>query len=100
MMEYSSNQLKQIQSLGMLGYDYEKCANVMEPDDPDEAKEFDRAQLIRDLKNPKSTAHQYYKKGWDKGQYQIDLKLYNMAMKEGNMKALEKYEQRQAYRNT
>ena len=86
-VEYDEESLKKITSAGMLGYDVDKIINVFDIDPKNEK------QFRKDFNNKKSEVAKAYKKGQDKGEYVIDIKLFNMA-KEGDLQALEKYEQR------
>lgn len=82
---YSTEFLKQITEMGMLGYDVDKIINVL--DIPD-IKQF-RIDFI----TIGSEIRQAYKQGQDKLDYEIDMKLLSLA-KEGDIKALEKFERR------
>lgn len=82
---YSEEILKQLSNLGALGYSCEKCINVLDIEDE---KTFEK-----DFKNPASIVGKAYQKGVDKADYAIDSKLFQKA-REGDLKALEKYEQR------
>lgn len=76
--------------MGILGYKVEKCINIL---DIAEGEEDD---FRADFSDPASAIARSYQKGKDKGDYQIDMKLYQKAS-EGDLKALAKYEERKAY---
>ena len=84
-MIYSDEQLKKITTLGTLGYPASKCINIL---DIKEEKEF-----IKDFFDNKSPVFKAYQKGRDIADYAIDQKLLELA-KNGDLKALEKYEER------
>lgn len=87
-MKYTAEQIKQMVHMGILGYSKEKCINIL---DIDNEKQFEI-----DFSNPQSEIHKAYKKGVDKADYAIDIKLFEKA-KDGDLKALQKYEERKAY---
>lgn len=87
-MDYTDEFLKKITGLGTLGYPLEKILNVL--DVPDEAA------FAADFYQPGSTVARAYQKGVDQADYVIDMKLFELA-KGGDMKALEKYEERKIY---
>ena len=91
-MTYTEEQLKKMIHMGILGYPVEKCINILDIESKDES------QFISDFNSPQSELAKAYQKGKDKGEYQIDMKLYQKAT-EGDMKALQKYEERKAYQN-
>jgi len=91
-MEYSEEVLKKMVHMGILGYPVEKCINILDVEPKDEK------QFTEDYNNSESELAKAYQKGKDKGEYQIDMKLYQKAT-EGDMKALQKYEERKAYQN-
>lgn len=69
--------------MGTLGYPSSKIINVLDIDD--------EKQFTKDFDNPRSEVAKAYKKGVDKADFIIDSKLFEMA-KNGDLKALEKYE--------
>lgn len=87
-MAYTPEQIKQMVHMGILGYSCEKCINIL---DIENEKEFEK-----DFADPKTEIYKSYKKGVDKSDYAIDLKLFELA-KGGDLKALQKYEERKAY---
>ncbi len=86
-MEYNEDFLKKIVGVGTLGYSIEKIINVLDISDND------INNFILDFKNKNSVVYKNYKKGLDKSDYAIDMKLFELA-KNGDLKALEKYEKR------
>jgi len=84
-MEYSEEFLKKIVQVGILAYPFEKIINVFDIENIEVFK--------NDFFNKESIIYKNYKKGIDKADFAIDLKLYNMA-KDGDLKALEKFEKR------
>lgn len=82
-MEYTEEFLKKIMQSGILNYPLSKIVNIIEVDD--------EIQFYIDFDNPKSPVGKAYKKGIDKADFILDLKLFDMA-KDGDLKALEKYE--------
>lgn len=74
--------------MGILGYSCEKCINILDIENEQEFK--------KDFVTPTSEVFKNYKKGVDKADYAIDLKLFDKA-KDGDLKALAKYEERKAY---
>ena len=91
-MEYDEKFIKTVVNLGGLGYDIEKSVNVL-----DIEKEADIAQFRKDFLDKNSPIFKAYKRGQDKAEFAIDIKLFQKAT-EGDMKALQKYEERQAYK--
>lgn len=84
-MEYSEEFLKKMVQCGTLGYPVSKIINVFDIDD--------EAQFIKDFDNKQSLVYKHYQKGIDKADFILDSKLFEMA-KEGDLKALAKYEER------
>lgn len=79
--------LEKMVDLGSLGYPPEKCANVLR---------LTGADRIDFLKNFMDKTHElsiHYKMGEDAADFEIDSKILQLA-KTGDMKAIEKYEQR------
>lgn len=89
MKKYSDEFLKQVLSVGLLGYPLAKVINVLDIEDAD-ADDF-----RRDFNNPASEIYKAYHKGLDKADYEIDIQLFEMA-RSGDLKALEKFEERKA----
>lgn len=87
-MEYSDEFLKKVSSLGMLGYSMSKIINVLDVED--------EAQFELDFNDKKHPVHRAYQKGKDKADFQIDKKLFDLAIS-GDMKALTKYEERRDF---
>lgn len=86
--EYSEETIKTMVHMGILGYDVEKCLNIVEVED--------EQQFKKDFETPGSAIAKAYKKGKDKADYAIDMKLFEKA-KSGDLKALQKYEERKEY---
>lgn len=89
-MSYTEDFLKKMVSVGTLGYSAQKIINVL---DVPEDKEGD---FLVDFEEPSSEVYKAYKKGLDKADYAIDMKLFEKA-REGDLKALQKYEERKYY---
>ncbi len=92
-MKYTEEFLKKIVSVGTLGYSVYKIINVLD------VEEKDHEQFINDFNNPRHEVYKNYKKGLDKADYAIDMKLFEKA-REGDLKALAKYEERKYYEQT
>lgn len=75
-----------IVSFGIVHYPLDKILNIL-PDD------VDRDDFTRQFDDPSSDVAKAYQKGMDRSDYDIDIRLFEMA-KAGDMKALEKYEER------
>jgi len=90
-MIFSEEILKKVVHFGILSYPVDKSLNIL--DLPSELEE----QFITDFNNPKSEVAKNYKKGQDKAEYAIDIKLFEMA-KEGDLKAIKEYELRKKNR--
>jgi len=89
-MDYTEDFLKKIVNLGTLGYDVEQAINILDIEDKD------INSFTNDWNRPSSVVSRSYKKGVDKADYAIDLKLFKLAT-EGDLKALQKYEERKSY---
>ena len=87
-MTYTEDQLKKMIHMGILGYDVDKCINILDIEN--------EGQFKRDFNNKNSEIAKAYQKGVDKGDYSIDIKLFEKA-RDGDLKALAKYEERKAY---
>lgn len=90
-MKYDDEFLKKVESLGILGYPVQKCINILDIGDTEVN------QFTTDFNSPESKVKKAYQKGVDKAEYAIDSKLFNKA-KEGDLKALQKFEDRQSAR--
>lgn len=77
-------------SFGIVRYPLDKILNII-PDD------VDRDEFITQFNDPNHPIAKAYQKGIDRSDYDIDIRLFEMA-KSGDMKALEKYEERQYLR--
>lgn len=87
---YTTEQLGKMQHMGILGYPFEKVVNIMDIEDSQ------LEQFKKDWNNPESELMRKYQQGVDKAEYAIDIKLFELASK-GDLKALQKYEERKAY---
>jgi hypothetical protein len=74
-----------LKNMGALGYPIERIISVMDIDDP----ELFKAQF----ENKDSDVAIAYKKGKDKAEYLIDIKLFEMATS-GDLKAISVFESR------
>lgn len=90
-MAYSEDILKKMVNMGILGYTPDKIANILDIDNNTDVNKF-----IFDFNNPDSDISRAYRKGVDKSDYSLDMKLYKMAS-DGDLKALQKYEERKSY---
>lgn len=79
--------LENIVSFGIVGYPLDKILNIL-PDDVDKDK------FSKEFLNKNSKIFKAYQKGVDRRDYDIDIRLFEMA-KSGDMRALEKFEERQ-----
>ena len=84
-MEYNEDFFKKMVQVGTLGYPLSKIINVLDIEDT--------IQFTKDFDNPKSKVAISYQKGIDKADFVLDSKLFDMA-KGGDLKALDKYEDR------
>jgi len=84
-MEYSEDFLKKMVQCGTLGYPVSKIINVFDINNEE--------QFVKDFDNKNSMIYKHYQKGIDKADFILDSKLFEMA-KEGDLKALAKYEER------
>ena len=85
---YNSEEIEQIVNFGVFEYDSAKIANILKKD----IKEVEK-ELIQ----KKSEMSILMQTGRDMSDYVIDLKLFELA-KSGDMKALEKLEERKRQR--
>jgi hypothetical protein len=74
-------------SFGIVRYPLDKILNII-PDD------VDKDEFTQQFNDPTHAIAKAYKKGIDRSDYDIDIRLFEMA-KSGDLKALEKYEERQ-----
>jgi hypothetical protein len=84
-MEYSEDFLKKLVSLGTLNYSIKKIINVLDIEDVED--------FTIDFNDKESPVYKAYNKGKDKGEFSLDLKLFELA-KAGNLEALKKFELR------
>jgi hypothetical protein len=88
-MEYTADQLKKIVNLGTLGYDVEKCINVLDVED--------EAAFKKEFATPGTTVYKAYKKGQDIADFAIDSKLFEMA-RQGDINAMREFERKKRIR--
>jgi hypothetical protein len=90
-MKYTDTQLTTIKNCGAYQYSIDKCLRVLDlPTDQE-------VTFIEDFDDPDSEVYRQYNKGKDQADYYLDTKLFSLA-REGDMKALDKFEQRRALR--
>jgi len=89
-MKFSEEQKEIIINAGAFDYDLNKIANILD---------VDCKELKQQYKNINSEFYQLFKKGKDRFDYAIDNKLFQMA-RNGDIKALEKLEQRERIRKS
>lgn len=87
-MDYTDEILKKVQQCGMLGYPASKITNIL-----DIENDADINQFNIDFYTTGSIIEKNYRKGVDKAEFAIDIKLFDMA-KDGDLKALEKHHER------
>lgn len=78
-------------SFGIVRYPLDKILNII-PDD------VDKDEFTLQFNDPTHHINKAYQKGIDRSEYDIDIRLFEMA-KSGDLKALEKYEERLFLRN-
>ena len=78
-MKIDDDFLKQVSSLGILNYNSEKCSILLDID----IEEFEANEEIQKA----------YEKGVLMGEYEIDIRLFEMA-KSGDLAALKEFEKR------
>jgi len=81
-----------VASFGIVRYPLDKILNIL-PDD------VDRNEFIQQFNDPTHDIAKAYQKGIDRSDYDIDIRLFEMA-KSGDLSALEKYERRLRMRAT
>ena len=79
-------------SFGIVRYPLEKILNII-PDD------VDKVEFALQFNDPTHPICKAYQKGIDRSDYDIDIRLFEMA-KSGDLSALEKYERRLRLRST
>lgn len=79
-------------SFGIVRYPLDKILNIL-PDD------VDRDEFTQQFNDPTHDIAKAYQKGIDRSDYDIDIRLFEMA-KSGDLSALEKYERRLRLRST
>lgn len=90
MGKYSKEILNKIKTMGVMGYTTKKILNIMEPEDP--------VDFQNDLDDPESELAKAYEQGTDQRDFQIDYALWLKA-KEGDTKALDKWEERNSFKD-
>lgn len=88
MINLSDEQKKMMKNMGALGYCPVKISSIMK---------LDLSDLKKNLQDKSSDISKLYAEGADFAMYIIDLKLFEMAQA-GDIKALDKLEQRQKKR--
>jgi hypothetical protein len=83
-MKYTDEILQKMKTFGGLSYPLEKIKSILEIND---------IQFDIDFYDPKSQIYKMYQTGIDIAKFNIDKKMYELAIS-GDIKALEKYEQR------
>ena len=83
--------IEQVISFGIVDYPLDKILNIL-PND------VDHGTFTIHFHDTTHPIHQAYRKGQDRRDFDIDITLFNMA-KSGDLKALEKYEERQFIRS-
>ena len=78
-------------SFGIVRYPLEKILNII-PDD------VDKDEFTTQFNDPNHAIAKAYQKGIDRSDYDIDIRLFEMT-KSGDLKALEKFEERQFIRS-
>lgn len=78
---------EKIINCGAFGYDEKRMAAILEL----------TVKEVKELMDSESEFEQLYERGKMRGDYVLDLKLFEMAQA-GDLKALEKYEQRKMVR--
>jgi hypothetical protein len=87
--KWSEETIKQVVTMGVMGYDTPKILNIMEPSDP--------AEMKRELETEGTKLQLAYKKGIDQREFRIDKAIWDK-VKEGDLQALNKWEERRAYK--
>ena len=83
-MKITKEQEDQIINFGAFEYSNHKMANILE---------VDNSIVSKEMNNKNSGFYQLYQKGKDRSDYVLDLKLFEMGQR-GDIKAIEKFEQR------
>lgn len=82
--------IQKVEMMGVMNYDIRKILNIVEPSNPE--------QFQRDLNDPNSELGKAYQRGADKRDFKIDMALWEK-VKQGDAKALSKWEERNAYKS-
>jgi len=82
-MEISDETLLKIEQCGVLGYPASKICSILGLDDDGE--------FLNLFNDPSSRVYKSFKKGVDKGDFAIDLKIYELA-KSGDLTAIERFQ--------
>lgn len=84
-MELSEEMLQKIEQTGVLGYPASKICSILGISNQEE--------FITSFNDPISPIYKAYQRGVDKGDFAIDLKIYELA-KSGDLVAIEKFQLR------
>lgn len=84
-MELSDETLQKIEQCGVLGYPASKICSILNLESQEE--------FIAEFNNPNSKIFKAFQRGVDKGDFAIDLKIYELA-KSGDLNAIEKFQVR------
>lgn len=82
---YDDDLLNKIKSFGCLYYSIEKIISVLDLDDDTQN------QIEKDFWDKSSLIYRKYQSGIDLSDFQIDTRVFNMAL-QGDLKAIEMYE--------
>lgn len=82
-MELTPESLQKIEQCGVLGYPPSKICSILDLGDE---KEF-----MKEFNDPTSKIYKSFKKGVDKGDFAIDLKIYELA-KSGDLTAIDRFQ--------
>jgi hypothetical protein len=84
-MELTDEILQKIEQCGVLGYPASKICSILNIENEDE--------FLRGFNDPNSKTYKFYQRGVDKGDFAIDLKIYELA-KGGDLDAIDKFQLR------
>jgi hypothetical protein len=84
MKEFSKDEQSIIKNLGAFNYGSAKMSNILG---------IDKKEIENEMKLPESNFRKLYEQGRDYADFLIDKKLFDLA-KDGDLKALEQFEDR------
>lgn len=87
MMEYTEKKIEILKNCGALGYPIQTIMSILD------INEEEKEDFKKEFKAQNSEAYKHYRTGADVSQYQIDLKLHEMALS-GDIKAMEKLDKK------